>query len=246
MDQTSSQEAKKTNKAREFSAKVKPLYVVALILLAVAIFSLFELAKARQELKSFKTSPEEAAGREVDKLVSEVAKLIDLPDDEKPTIATVRDPQKVKDQPFFEKAQENDKVLIYNNAKLAILYRPSEKKVLNFAPINIGEGQNDASSKSTEKEMKFIILNGTTVAGLAGRYQQKLQEKVAGAKIISIGNAKDNNVADTFIIDSSGKQTSVLEDLAKNLGVKVGTLPQDQLDTDADFIIIVGKDQIDN
>ena len=61
-----------------------------------------------------------------------------------------------------------------------------------------------------------------------------------------MGNAKDNNVADTFIIDSSGKQTSVLEDLAKNLGVKVGTLPQDQLDTDADFIIIVGKDQIDN
>ncbi|OGE09991.1 hypothetical protein A3A60_03905 [Candidatus Curtissbacteria bacterium RIFCSPLOWO2_01_FULL_42_26] len=245
MDQTSSQEAKKTNKAREFSAKVKPLYVVALILLAVAIFSLFELAKARQELKSFKTSPEQAASKEVDKLVSDVSKLMDLPSDEKPTIATVRDPQKVKDQPFFEKAQENDKVLIYNNAKLAILYRPQTNKILNVAPINIGASQNSATQPA-EQEIKFIILNGTTIAGAAGRYQQKLQEKVASAKIISIGNAKDNNVADTFIIDSSGKQTSILEDLAKNLEVKVGTLPQDQLDEDADFIIVVGKDQINN
>ena len=243
---TEKEQAQKTNKARELSAKIKPLYIIALILLAVSIFSLFELVKARQELKSFKTNPEEAASREVDKLVSEVAKLIDLPKDEKPIIYTVKDTEKLKNQPFFEKAKEDDKVLIYSNNKLAIVFRPDTNKIINFAPINIGEGQNDASSKSTEKEMKFIILNGTTVAGLAGRYQQKLQEKVAGAKIISIGNAKDNNVADTFIIDSSGKQTSVLEDLAKNLGVKVGTLPQDQLDTDADFIIIVGKDQIDN
>ena len=48
-----------------FAAKVKPLYVVALILLTVAVFSVFELVKARQELKSFKENPQEGVSKEV-------------------------------------------------------------------------------------------------------------------------------------------------------------------------------------
>src|SRR3989344_3737099 len=146
-----------------FAAKVKPLYVVALILLTVAVFSVFELVKARQELKSFKANPQEAASKEVDKLVDAVAKLIDLPKDEKPIIYTVKDSQKLKDQPFFEKAKEDDKVLIYSNNKLAIVFRPGTNKIINFAPINIGTGQTESSNQQPAKEIKFIVLNGTTI-----------------------------------------------------------------------------------
>lgn len=79
-----------------------------------------------------------SAQEEVKKLVSEVGKLIELPTGEDPTVATVTDISKLKDQPFFARAKNGDKVLIYTTAKKAILYDPSLKKVIDVAPINIG------------------------------------------------------------------------------------------------------------
>ena len=54
---------------------------------------------------------------EADVLIATVGKLISLPTDEKPTIATVTDIEKVKDQPFFKSAKNGDKVLIYTKAQ---------------------------------------------------------------------------------------------------------------------------------
>lgn len=75
---------------------------------------------------------------EVRKLVSEVGKLIELPSGEDPTVATITDIEKLKDQPFFKNAKNGDKVLIYTQAKKAILYDPSAKKIIDVAPVNIG------------------------------------------------------------------------------------------------------------
>jgi len=76
---------------------------------------------------------------EIDLLVGEVGKLISLPSDETPTVATVTDVEKVKDQPFFTNAQNGDKVLIYTNAKKAILYRPTEKRIIEVDAVNINQ-----------------------------------------------------------------------------------------------------------
>jgi hypothetical protein len=74
---------------------------------------------------------------EVDSLVAQVGKLISLPTDEKPTVATVTDASKVKDQPFFANAKNDDKVLIYQKAAKAILYRPSENRIIEVGAVNI-------------------------------------------------------------------------------------------------------------
>lgn len=71
-------------------------------------------------------------------LIEEVGKLIYLPQDEIPTVATVSEPEKLKNQAFFVDAQIGHKVLIYTNAKKAILYDPGAKKIVNVAPINLG------------------------------------------------------------------------------------------------------------
>lgn len=76
---------------------------------------------------------------ETKKLLDRVAELIVLPADEEPTIATVADPEKLKDQAFFSKAKKGDKVLIYTNAKKAILYDPVNHKIVEVAPLNLGE-----------------------------------------------------------------------------------------------------------
>jgi len=75
---------------------------------------------------------------ETNKLVADVGKLLVLPEGETPTIATVSDLEKLKSQPFFANAKNGDKVLIYTNAKKAILYDPVAHKIIEVAPINIG------------------------------------------------------------------------------------------------------------
>ena len=72
-------------------------------------------------------------------VVAEISKIMILPVGEDPTVATVADPEKLKGQSFFVNAKKDDKVLIYTNAKKAILYRPSERKIVEVAPLNIGQ-----------------------------------------------------------------------------------------------------------
>lgn len=51
--------------------------------------------------QDIKDNPDVVAQEETERLVQEVGQLIDLPQDEMPTIATVLDREKLQDQPFF-------------------------------------------------------------------------------------------------------------------------------------------------
>lgn len=90
------------------------------------------------QYQDLKANPQKVAQQETKDLVAAVSKLMVLPEGEDPTIATVADPDKLKDQAFFAKAQKGDKVLIYANAKKAILYNPGSNRIVEIAPLNIG------------------------------------------------------------------------------------------------------------
>jgi hypothetical protein len=100
-----------------------------------------------KEYDALKKNPNKAAQDETRSTIDAVAKLIVLPTGEEPTIATVTDPSKLKGQVFFNNAKAGDKVLIYTNAKKAILYSPADNKIVEVAPVNIG---NTASTDSTD------------------------------------------------------------------------------------------------
>ncbi len=80
-----------------------------------------------------------------------------LPSDELPTIATVTDPEKLKGQAFFSKAKTGDKVLIFTNAKEAILYSPSLDKIISVAPLNIDDNKikESAGTESSLSNSEF-------------------------------------------------------------------------------------------
>ena len=109
--------------------------MAAVAVLAVAAAGFFWWQGSSQE------DPQVLAEREAQELVAQVSQLIVLPQDEDPVIATVADPERLADTPFFSKAKVGDKVLIYNNARKAILYDPVEHRILEVAPLNIGETQ---------------------------------------------------------------------------------------------------------
>lgn len=86
-------------------------------------------------------------------LAKRVGELMFLPQDELPTIATVSDPDALKNQSFFIDAKKGDKVLIYSNAKKAILYDPVANKIITIAPVNLSpeESQNNSNFYETEE-----------------------------------------------------------------------------------------------
>ncbi len=111
------------------------------------IFSFLILVSLGFNLYFFNKTKEDNTGsvqtdKEIQKIIDEVGKLIILPQDEAPTVATVSDPEKLKNQPFFEKSQSGDKVLIYTKSAKAILWRPDTKQIVEVSPINIGQNQN--------------------------------------------------------------------------------------------------------
>lgn len=80
--------------------------------------------------------PRGSSEEEIAQLIEDVGKVLVLPSDETPTTATVTDPEKLRDQSFFAKAEVGDRVLIYQNTGKAILWRPSEKRVIEVSTIN--------------------------------------------------------------------------------------------------------------
>jgi hypothetical protein len=91
------------------------------------------------QYQTLKQNPQAVTEKENAALVAKLGQLIVLPTDEQPTIATVADPSKLKDQPFFANAKTGDRVFIYTNSKKAILYDEIANKIIEVAPINIGK-----------------------------------------------------------------------------------------------------------
>lgn len=72
---------------------------------------------------------------EVKNLVAAVGRAIVLHTNENPTVATVADLSKLKDQPFFAHAKVGDKVLIYPVAQKAILWSPTLNKIVDISAL---------------------------------------------------------------------------------------------------------------
>lgn len=98
-----------------------------------------QVAQKDQKIEQYKTNPEAAAQEEVNRYIREVGELYALPEDEQPSVATVNDKEKLKDQPFFANAENGDVTLIYAKSKLAILYRPSTKQLIKVSSVTINE-----------------------------------------------------------------------------------------------------------
>ena len=128
---------KQVSRTRLFAFIIFGLLAVALI-----VYFAYQNYRLSTQLKQVqrKATAATAVVDENTKLLEAVGKLIVLPTDEQPTIATVTDLEKLKDQVFFARASIGDKVLIYTKAKKAILYNPASNKIVEVAPLNTQAG----------------------------------------------------------------------------------------------------------
>lgn len=59
-----------------------------------------------------------------------------LPTGEQPTLATVTDKTKLQ-TPFLKQADNGDKLLVYEKAAVAIIYRPSIDRIVAVGPVQV-------------------------------------------------------------------------------------------------------------
>lgn len=184
------------------------------------------------------------AEEEVQDLVEKVGKLIKLPN-ETPTIATVSDVSQLQEQTIFKNAQNGDKVLIFADAKRAILYRPSENIVVEVGNLVINPQDEtsvvtDLDEESEELPASVVVLNATTTAGYAGRIGDRLSEEFSNIEIESTGNAAGEYTS-VIVVDVTGDFSELAQSIADQLEGEVDELPDDEDDQGADILVILGE-----
>jgi hypothetical protein len=242
--------------------KSPKLIISAVVVLAVIIGSVCFGAYFYFKYKKAISNPNAAAQDEVKSITDKIGKFMDLPKEEIPSIATVTDTEKLKEQAFFQNARNGDKVLIYAKSGKAILYRPSLNKVIEAISMPSGsqtdsQSQNELAPAETsqindvpvraetvpaeEKDIniRVAIYNGTDIKGLAAQLADKIYG-ISGIKITEKTNAI-KNYPNNIIIDLTGKNSETVQKIIDVVKGESGTLPDGEIKPDADILIIGGK-----
>jgi len=244
-----------------------------MIVVVVMLLMLISLTGATiyfyKQWKDAKADPQVLSQQDIASITAKLGKFIDLPAGETPTLATVTNIEKLKDQPFFAHAQNGDKALVYATAGKAILYRPSTNRIIEIISLtgNIPGSQSPAEqttqpapapdqaasqTQSIESEpatatdsvqaASVAVYNGTDQKGLAKTIGTKAAQ-ISGVTIATTGNAKGVYVK-TIVIDLSGKNSELAKKIAESLGGEIGSLPGSEAKPDADILVIAGGDSI--
>jgi hypothetical protein len=196
--------------------------------------------KTKKDFESLKSNPQSVSQDEVKGIVTEVSKLITLPSDISPILATVNDPAKLKErQPFFKDAEVGDKVLMYTNVndpaqRKAYLYRPSTKQLLNVAPISIGN-----TIQPQEDAFSVEIRNGTTTPALEDRMQILLGQVFPKATVATKGNSTKKY--DKSVIVKVNASDDLAKKVSQLFNAELVTLPAgEKAPGNVDLMILLG------
>ncbi len=188
---------------------------ILIVLLGFGFFYFIQYQKVNDKYQEAVLTTEERDAR----TIAEIAKIIDLPKDEKPTyVRKVADKDKLNEtrsaREFFEKAKNDDIVLAYEKANLSVIYRPSEKRII----------------KSDNYQNFLAASTVISVAVVAPQEKQdelvkQLESKFGNVKIVSKNLPKVLNGA-SYVVDLSGSNAKTASELAGQIGFSVSSLPE--------------------
>lgn len=212
----------------------------------------------------YKNAPvPKTAEDELGQIKSIIGKMIELPD-ETPTLATINDKSKLEKSSFFDRAENGDKVLLYTNAKKAILFRPSTQKIIDVTTINVADSTVTApvtdvspvvdapkeamvdeqmtTPAETPVPLRLALYNGTMKIGVTNTLEDSIISKFPAVTVEKKEKAVKSDYAETQVIDLSGKNADFVSKLAEAIGGKVvATLPEGEVNPGTDILVIVGQ-----
>ena len=138
----------------------KVLYVIIVVLVVAVAALAAGYIKAQREMTQLRASGfDEGVNRqEIEQVLTQVGRLIILPQGEEPVMATVVDAEALaKEQPFYANAINGDKVLVYLQNKQAIIYSPERDIIVNVGPVVIND-ENLSTDKIENSELAEVPL----------------------------------------------------------------------------------------
>lgn len=121
--------------------KFRLVWVLVVVLAALSIFLYAQYQTAQNKIEDAKSGKSSQAND----VIKSVSKIVIVPSDETPTVATVTNAEKINNQEFFASAKNGDKVLVYGKQKKAILYRPSTNQIVNINTVTAIQGASPAN-----------------------------------------------------------------------------------------------------
>ncbi len=207
--------------------------------LAFGGFFYFKYQDVNTKYKEVTISKED----KIKKLVNEIGALYNIPkyEDEQPSFPGVegtaiytvveQELENVKkSNDFYKDAKKDDVLVAYKNANTAILYRPSEKRIIKTGAY---------SEASLVKIDTVIQANPDKVKQLETQLQQKFGKQIN----VIPGSASSVSLQKGIVIDLSGKSAEDAKKIAAAIGYEVSSLPSGITAPDGAVFLIIAPAQ---
>lgn len=230
--------------AEPVNNKMLPIVVVLSTLLFVA------LCATGYFYYQYHQSPQVADAQEIEKLTKTIGAFFTLPEGETPTLATVTDREKLAEQPFFQKAENGDKVLIYSQSGRAVLYRPSSGKIIDVTTVNLNTPTTPTATatptqavlgETAPEVLTLALYNGSTKVGITNTLEAKIAASMPEAVVSKKEKAARDTYDTTLIVDIDGQHGEAAQTLAALLGGTVGPLPEGEANPSTNLLVIAGN-----
>lgn len=233
----------------------KPLFIGSVVILTIIITA--GVIYGVSYFAPNATNSDPLGNNEAQELLKVLEDIAVLPKGEVPTVATVTEVEKLAGQPFFSKAENGDKVVVFGVAKTAILYRPSVKKIISMTTIDQNAVANASESASntqvntiqatpSEKpKVKVAVLNSTKEVGLAKKGGDLLDEDKFD--VIATQNAIGEYEKTTITIVNkdavANTDLNLITGAMSDIDATTASLPADEgVPAGADVVVILGSD----
>ena len=221
------------SKKKSYSTLRLAVGVIAIVLVLVSIgFGIYYYAQY-QALKKNPSASTEQANKT---LLTKLSKIMELPTDEEPQIASITDKSKLGEDPFFVNAKNDDYLIVYSKARKIIIYRESENKIINQGPFSI----------NTSGKVKIaLVAAGASSSGVEAAKQTITQALGTDLGVVDTANTAKKNIAGkSIVVDlTSGQRTTETQKIAQAIGGQVATtLPSGETQPqDAEVAVFLTK-----
>ena len=144
------------------------MFKIILIVLGIAV----GVGGTFMYIQKFRISPKSASqsvsnvdeNKNAAEILEKAGKLIILPKDETPVMATVLDADNLaKKEPFYVGSENGDVVMMYQKALKAIIYSPSRNVIVNVGPVYLPpKDQEDQTGPAGKVDSKSTLKTSTT------------------------------------------------------------------------------------